>query len=85
MIRCGIWLDQAEFVFDVLDVKGVPPFEDGAPTEVMFINMFHYDGAVMRDHPRFKQMVIDSGLLDYWNKWNWADMCRPATGGFQCD
>ena len=36
MIRCGIWLDQPGLVFDILDVKGVPPFEEGAPTEVNF-------------------------------------------------
>lgn len=85
MIRCGIWLEQPNLVFEILDVKGVPPFEEGAPTEAKFINMFHHDGSVMRDHPRFKQMVVDSGLLDYWNKWDWADMCRPVADDFQCD
>lgn len=85
MIRCGIWLGQPKLVFDVLDVKGVPPFENGVPTEIMFINMFHLDGSVMRDHPRFRRMVVDSGLHDYWNKWGWADMCRPVADDFQCD
>lgn len=85
MIRCGIWLDQPDLVFDVLDVKGVPPFEEGTPTELMFVNMFHHDGAVMRDHPRFRQMVVDSGLLDYWIEWGWADMCQPVADSFQCD
>ena len=84
MIRCSIWLEQPDLVFEVLDVKGIPPFEEGTPTEVMFINMFHHDGAVMRDHSRFRQMVVDSGLLDYWIKWGWADMCQPVADSFQC-
>jgi hypothetical protein len=64
---------------------GVPPFEDGAPTEVVFINMFNPDGRVLRQDPRFRKLVVESGLLDYWRKWGWSDYCEPDGGSFRCD
>jgi len=85
MIRCATWLNQPDLVFDVLDLKGMPGYEDGLPTEMIFVNMFWHDGAPVRAHPRFRQMVMKSGLLDYWKKWGWADMCRPVADNFECD
>jgi hypothetical protein len=40
----------------------------------------------VRTEPRFKEMVRDLGLVDYWRtSGNWGDFCRP-TGGedFEC-
>lgn len=85
IVRCAIWLDQPDLVFELLDVKGTPGYEAGFPTEVLFANMFWHDGASLRAHPRFRRMVVESGLLDYWQKWGWADMCRPAADSFECD
>lgn len=85
IIRCGIWLDEPDLVFELMDVKGVPPFEDGVTTEVLFINMFHADGGVMRQHPRFREMVVESGLLDYWRKWGWSDYCEADGDSFRCE
>jgi hypothetical protein len=30
-------------------------------------------------------MVLESGLLDYWKKWGWADLCAPDGDSFRCD
>ena len=85
LIRCGTWLGEPDVVFDVMFTKGVPPFEDGVPTEVTFINMFYPDAGVLRSDPRFRQLVEESGLLDYWRKWGWSDYCEPSDDSFICD
>ena len=45
-----------------------------------------YRSPVRRD-PRFKQLVRDLGLVDYWRKsGNWGDLCKPAgTDDFECN
>jgi TolB-like protein len=85
ILRCSSWLDQPDLVFELLDARGVPPFEDGAPTEVRFINMFLPSAVSLRQDPRFRVMVLESGLLDYWKKWGWADLCAPDGDSFRCD
>jgi TolB-like protein len=85
VIRCGIWLGEPDLVFRTLEARTIPGWESGIPTEVLFVNMFHSDGAVLRQDSRFRQMVLDSGLLDYWKKWGWADMCRPSGDSFECN
>ena len=41
---------------------------------------------VVRGEPRFKQLLRDMGLVDYWRaSGNWGDFCRPVgTDDFQC-
>jgi TolB-like protein len=85
LIDCGIWLGEPDVVFDVLLSEGVPPFEDGKPTEVIWINMFYPDSRVLRQDPRFRKLVVESGLLDYWRKWGWSDYCEPDGDSFRCD
>ncbi len=85
LIRCGTWLGEPDIVFDALFSKGAPPFEDGAPTEVVFINMFFPDAQVLRQDPRFRELVVQSGLLDYWRQWGWSDYCEPDGDSFRCD
>jgi TolB-like protein len=85
VIRCGIWLGESDLVFPMLRARNIPGWEEGFPTEAQFSNMFHSDGAVLRQDNRFRQMVLDSGLLEYWKKWGWADMCQPSGDSFECD
>jgi adenylate cyclase len=40
----------------------------------------------VRQLPRFKELVKEIGLVDYWKKFGWPDFCRPVgDGDFVCD
>jgi adenylate cyclase len=40
----------------------------------------------VRQTPRFKEFVRKIGLVDYWNKFGWPDMCHKLENGdFECD
>jgi len=40
----------------------------------------------VRQLPRFKELVREIGLYDYWNKFGWPDLCRPVgDDDFVCD
>ena len=40
----------------------------------------------VRQTPRFKKFVKKIGLVDYWNKFGWPDMCHKLDNGdFECD
>lgn len=40
----------------------------------------------VRQLPRFKKLVKKIGLVDYWNKFGWSDMCHKLDDGtFECD
>jgi hypothetical protein len=85
IISCAIWLGEPDIVFDLFSVVGVRPFPGGTPTEVIFINMFAPDAGVLRQDPRFRELVVESGLLDYWRRWGWSDYCEPNGDSFSCD
>ncbi len=38
-----------------------------------------------RNSPEFERLVRESGLLDYWEKRGWPDLCRSDGEGFSCD
>jgi len=40
----------------------------------------------VRQLPRFKEFVREIGLVDYWGKFGWPDICQPTDDGdFVCD
>jgi adenylate cyclase len=40
----------------------------------------------VRQLPRFKEYVREIGLVDYWNKFGWPDLCHPVgDDDFECD
>jgi hypothetical protein len=40
----------------------------------------------VRKTPRFKKLVSDAGLVDFWRKNGWPDLCQPTTGDdFECN
>ncbi len=40
----------------------------------------------VRQLPRFKEFAKEIGLVDYWNKFGWPDLCRPVDDDdFECD
>ena len=32
----------------------------------------------VRQLPRFKEFVIEIGLVDYWKQYGWPDLCHPV-------
>ena len=86
VISCGTWLKEPDLVFEVLLNKDSTVFFGGPmPTEVIFINMFDPDGGVLRKDPRFHELVVETGLLDYWRQWGWSDYCEPDGDSFRCN
>ena len=55
------------------------------PTELDFTLFFLPDAGVLRQTEHFRNLVVDSGLLDYWREWGFADYCRPDGESFACD
>jgi adenylate cyclase len=40
----------------------------------------------VRQLPRFKEFIREIGLVDFWNKFGWPDLCRPiGDDDFECD
>jgi TolB-like protein len=86
LMRCGVWIGDPDLTFGILLSKAYQSiFGEGMPTKIMFINMFQPDAAILRQDPRFREMVVESGLLDYWRKWGWADYCEADGDSFRCD
>lgn len=79
VIRCAIWINDADLIFDMLE------YDPDIPTEAKFFLFFLPEAGKLRQHPRFREMVVDAGLLDYWRKWGWSDYCRADGESFQCD
>jgi len=78
IIRCGTWIGEADLVFDILLAEDVS-------TEQRFIPLFLNDAGVLRQHPRFRELATESGLLAYWQEWGWSDFCEPDGDSFRCD
>jgi TolB-like protein/DNA-binding winged helix-turn-helix (wHTH) protein len=41
--------------------------------------------ADLRRTEAFKQLLVDVGLIDYWQQHGWPPMCQPHAGAFRCD
>jgi len=54
-------------------------------TELQWFAFFMSEWSVLRQHPRFRELVREQGLLDYWKTWGWSDYCEPVgEDGFRC-
>lgn len=79
LIRCATWIGDADFVVDFITS------EEDLSTEQQFFPFFQADSGILRQTEFFRNMVTESGLLDYWRKWGWSDFCRRDGDSFQCD
>ena len=77
-MRCAMFLDRAELAVDILD-------EFQGSTETRYFLFFQQDAQALRQTERFRQRVVDEGLLDYWREWGFSDYCRPDGDSFVCD
>jgi hypothetical protein len=55
------------------------------PTEADFFMFFIDDMPALRQTEYFRNLVVESGLLDYWQEWGFSDYCRPEGDSFACD
>ena len=39
----------------------------------------------VRKLPGFRDLMVESGLVDYWQTYGWPEMCRPDGDSFNCD
>lgn len=39
----------------------------------------------VRKHPGFRELMEESGLVDYWRKHGWPEVCQPEGDTFNCD
>jgi TolB-like protein len=54
--------------------------------EPVFAVWFSRNYAPARKTERFKALVREAGLVDYWKARGWPDLCRPTTGDdFECE
>src|SRR5262249_44756435 len=51
-----------------------------------FYNVWLPEYAPVRKTQRFKMLMRNTGILDYWRARGWPDRCHPAgDGDFECD
>jgi adenylate cyclase len=73
------YFGDSEFAMDAME-KG---------NEINALGLFKIWYPVMtevRQLPRFKEYVREIGLVDYWKRFGWPDLCRPiGDDDFECD
>jgi TolB-like protein len=78
VFTCDIWVGNGDLAIDLMLSQEV--------TELQFFAFFLPEATVLRQHPRFRRHVRESGLLDYWREWGWSDYCEPVgEDDFRCD
>ena len=78
VLRCAMLIDAADLVVEIMTT-------DEYPTEIDFTLFFMPGANALRQTEHFRKLVTDSGLLDYWREWGFADFCRPDGDSFACD
>jgi TolB-like protein len=79
IISCATWAGAADFLVGQMRSEDVP-------TEARWFPFFFPDASILRQHPGFREMVIEDGLLEYWQEVGWSDYCEPAgEADFRCD
>jgi len=64
----------------------LPPRPD--PTGRFFTGIDKWSSAraPFRKSPEFREVVLRSGIIEYWKRFGWADVCRPVgRDDFTCD
>jgi TolB-like protein len=77
-IRCGMWIGENDAIVDFI-------LGGSWPTERQFFVFFQHDASGLRQHPRFNQHVVETGLLEYWRDRGFSDFCEPEGDSFACD
>jgi hypothetical protein len=66
--------------------RALEPYEEGNQSFNDLSLLFHSSYAPVRKMERFKKIIRDAGLIDYWRERGWPSYCRPVgTSDFECD
>jgi adenylate cyclase len=79
IIRCATWIGEPDIAIELVQKT------EGLPNEAKFFLFFQADSGILRQTEHFRNLVVDSGLLEYWREWGWSDYCRPDGESFVCD
>jgi TolB-like protein len=74
-----LWIGESE-----LAVREALEAPDANPTDLL-LSAWYPSRSDLRATPAFKRFVREVGLLDYWRKRGWPDLCRPVGDDFACD
>jgi len=70
---CAVLIGDTELAFEAMQSAFVEA------RGLMMFEMWHPIYARMRPDPRFKRMLVDVGLIDYWRRTgDWGDFARPV-------
>jgi hypothetical protein len=59
--------------------------QDGNTIPIAYAEVWHPSYAGVRKTARFKKLVRDAGLVEYWKVRGWPAFCHPTTGDdFEC-
>ena len=79
ILRCATWIGAADFMVGLLRSADVP-------MEARWFPFFFPDARALRQHPGFREMAMEQGMLEYWQQVGWSDYCEPVgEDDFRCD
>jgi TolB-like protein len=58
--------------------RALEPYEEANLSSNEVSLLFHSTYALVRNTPRFKKVIQDSGLVNYWRERGWPEFCRPV-------
>ncbi len=73
-------LDDTELLLDVIE-----EYTARGNTISMMYRVWEPQLTALRNHPRFKALMQEVGLIDYWRETGWPDLCRQSTDELVCD
>ena len=53
--------------------------------QFQFLSIWGPGGEILRAHPDFPALMQKSGLMDYWKRYGWPDMCQADGDSVVCD
>jgi hypothetical protein len=66
--------------------RALQPYEEGSQSPSDIALLWHPTYAPVHKAERFKKVMRDERLVDYWRDRGWPEFCRPVgAGDFECD
>jgi TolB-like protein/DNA-binding winged helix-turn-helix (wHTH) protein len=92
--RAYVWTNVADALGDSelamaalrRDLEGAPGFKERAMDQYPYVTLWNAPYSRVREHPDFKRLLIEAGVVDYWRQTGkWGDGCGPVgADDFRC-